>query len=67
VYALRQAFYSAVSQEDLVCIVRSVVERAKTGDIAAAKVVLDWTIGRPGAMARFGTGQPWIDALVENW
>jgi len=63
VHLRRQTFYSAVSEADLIAIVGAVVEKAKRGDIAAAKVILEWTIGRPGALAQLDGGGSWLDSL----
>lgn len=43
---LRKAFTEAVTDEDVAEIARSLVDLAKGGDIAAAKVVLDRCIGK---------------------
>ena len=63
VYRLRQCFYASVSEGDLTEIVTMIVAKAKGGDIGAAKLVLEWTIGRPGTLAQFTAGEPLSDAL----
>jgi hypothetical protein len=45
--ALRQALHDAVTPEDLAAVARALVDRAKAGDVAAAKELLDRIIGRP--------------------
>jgi hypothetical protein len=45
--AIRSAFLNAISQQDLQAIVRTLVEKAKAGDLVAAKLILLWAIGRP--------------------
>jgi len=45
--AMRQAVCRAVSEEDLQAITRALVEKAKDGDVAAAKLVLGYTAGKP--------------------
>jgi hypothetical protein len=44
---LRRAFLEAVSDADLQAIARTLVERAKGGDLAAIKVVCLWVLGKP--------------------
>lgn len=44
---LRKAFAQSVSHEDIKAIAFALVEAAKGGDIAAAKLVLDRCCGRP--------------------
>jgi len=46
---LRQAFVTAVSLEDVAEIAATLVAAAKSGDIAAAKLLLDRVFGKPGA------------------
>jgi hypothetical protein len=45
--ALRQLLLERVSDDDLAAIVDRVVEMAKEGDLAAAKLVLSYTVGKP--------------------
>lgn len=45
--ALRQALHDAVTPEDMAAVARALVERAKAGDVAAARELLDRIIGRP--------------------
>jgi hypothetical protein len=45
--ALRQALHDAVTAEDIAAVARMLVERAKAGDVAAARELLDRIIGRP--------------------
>jgi hypothetical protein len=49
VAAFRQEFMAAVSKEDLAVIVRSLIDKAKQGDVAAARIVLQYTLGKPAA------------------
>jgi len=44
---LRSALIQAVSQRDMKAIVAAMIQRAKDGDSAAAKLVLSYTIGQP--------------------
>lgn len=48
---LRRTLLGAVSDDDLRAIVAKLVERAKTGDMAAIREVLDRLIGKPGESA----------------
>jgi hypothetical protein len=45
--AARKAFCDAVSHEDLVEIARAMKAKAKGGDVAAAKLVLAYAVGKP--------------------
>jgi hypothetical protein len=47
VAALRQEFLKAVTSEDISGIARAMIQKAKEGDVAAAKVVLQYTLGKP--------------------
>ena len=47
VAALRAALLDAVSEEDLRALARSLVEKARGGDVAAAKLLLSYAVGRP--------------------
>src|SRR5207302_545944 len=49
VAAMRQVVQEAVSEEDLRAIVGKLVEQAKEGNIAAAKLVLAYAVGKPAA------------------
>jgi hypothetical protein len=45
--AMRRAFFDAVTEEDLAAIARAMIEKAKQGDVAAARLVAQYTMGRP--------------------
>jgi hypothetical protein len=45
---MRRAFSEAVSEEDLVEVVGMIKRKAKEGDMAAAKLLLAYVIGKPG-------------------
>lgn len=47
VAALRSALVNALADEDMQSLVRGLVEKAKTGDVAATKLLLAYTVGRP--------------------
>jgi hypothetical protein len=47
VAALRQEFFAAATKEDIAAIARALIEKAKQGDVAAARLVLQYTLGRP--------------------
>ena len=49
VAAMRQAFFVAVTTEDIAVIARAMIDKAKEGDVAAARIVLQYTLGRPAA------------------
>jgi hypothetical protein len=44
---MRQEFLKAVTSEDMAGIVRAMISKAKEGDVAAAKLVLQYTLGKP--------------------
>jgi hypothetical protein len=61
VAALRQAAVDAVSADDVRAIIAKMTEKALAGDVAAAKVVLSYAVGRPAAA-------PEPDRLdIEEW
>jgi hypothetical protein len=43
---LRRELYRAVTPEDLRAVVRALVEKARAGDVAAIKELLDRTVGK---------------------
>jgi hypothetical protein len=45
--ALRQALHDAVTREDMAAVARALIDKAKAGDVAAARELLDRIIGRP--------------------
>lgn len=49
VAAIRQAFFSAVSDEDLKGIVAAIIAEAKKGNVQAAKLLLSYLLGKPAA------------------
>jgi hypothetical protein len=49
VAALRKAFLQGVTPEDLAAIAAALLAKAKEGDLAAAKLVLAYAIGKPEA------------------
>ena len=46
---MRKSMLEAVSQEDLQQITAAMVAKAKSGDVAAAKLVLQYVVGKPSA------------------
>ena len=49
VAAFRQEFMAATTKEDIAAIARAMIEKAKDGDCAAARIVLQYTLGKPAA------------------
>ena len=49
VAAFRQEFMAAVTGDDIAVIVRALIDKAKAGDVAAARLVLQYTLGKPAA------------------
>jgi hypothetical protein len=45
--ALRQALMSAVTPQDIADVAAKLMEKAKQGDVSAAKLVLSYTLGKP--------------------
>ncbi len=45
--ALRQAMLEVVTVDDLKAIMRELIERARLGDVAAARLVLAYAVGKP--------------------
>lgn len=52
---LRKAFYDAVTADDLSAIAAVVVDKAKAGDLAAAKLILAYAVGSPESNAEAGS------------
>ncbi len=44
---LRSAFCRRISQEEIELVAETLLERAKAGDVAAARLVLNYSIGKP--------------------
>jgi len=44
---MRSALCAAVSEEDVEAVTRKLVEQAKAGDVAAARIVLAYVVGQP--------------------
>jgi hypothetical protein len=44
---MRRVLCDAVSEEDLAAIARQMLEKAKGGDVAAAKLLLGYVVGQP--------------------
>ncbi len=47
---LRAALVRAVTPEDIAAVVAALVEKARSGDVAAARELLDRTLGKPDAL-----------------
>ncbi len=57
VFARRRAFLSVVNEATIKSIAREIVAAAKSGDLAAAKLILEWTIGRPAPLSEPHDGE----------
>lgn len=44
---LRAALLDAVKPSDMLAIIKSMIDKAKAGDIQAAKIILERTLGQP--------------------
>jgi hypothetical protein len=51
VAALRQALLNAVTEDDMSAITKAVIDEAKAGNIAAAKLLFQYVLGKPGSTA----------------
>jgi hypothetical protein len=49
--AFRRALLNCVSEEDIIAITRAVIEEAKNGNVAAAKLLFQYVFGKPGPAA----------------
>ncbi len=47
---LRAALVRAVTPEDIAAVVEALVKKARSGDVAAARELLDRTLGKPDAL-----------------
>jgi hypothetical protein len=47
VAALRRALLDSVTEDDIKAIAKAVIEEAKDGNIAAAKIIFQYTLGKP--------------------
>ena len=47
---LRAALYEAVTREDLVAVIQALVQKAREGNVAAARELLDRLLGKPEAI-----------------
>ena len=46
---LRQVILDALTDAELIAVTRSMIERAKKGDVAAARLLLQYSLGKPAA------------------
>jgi hypothetical protein len=61
-YELRQAALEAVGDEDIRAVMTSLLEQAKGGDVQAAKLALEYAVGRPAqAVELSGPGGAALD------
>jgi hypothetical protein len=51
VAALRQALLNCVTEDDITAIAKAVIEEAKGGNIAAAKLIFHYVLGKPASAA----------------
>lgn len=56
--ALKAAMFANVHGQDIATIIRSMIAEAVGGDVQAAKLVLEYTIGKPKETYQFTGGQP---------
>ena len=53
VAALRQAMLEGVTGEDLAAVFQAVLAKARAGDLAAARLVLAYAVGKPAPSRKF--------------
>jgi hypothetical protein len=61
VAALRRALLDSVTEDDMSAIAKAVIEEAKTGNVAAAKLIFQYVLGKPDSAANFD-----LPAPIEN-
>jgi hypothetical protein len=49
VAALRRALLTSITDDDMTAITKAVIDEAKAGNIAAAKLLFQYVLGKPGA------------------
>jgi hypothetical protein len=62
IHNLRRAIIAASTPKDIMEIVQKLAELAKAGDVAAAKVYLDYVVGRPPRMIELSVDTGGYDA-----
>ena len=58
VAALRQALLECVTEDDIRAIAKAVIEEAKTGNVAAAKLIFQYVLGKPDSAANLDMSAP---------
>jgi hypothetical protein len=51
VAALRRALLTSVTEDDMTAITKAVIDEARAGNIAAAKLLFQYVLGKPGSTA----------------
>lgn len=66
---LRVALIGAMTAEDIATVARVLVEHARAGDLAAIKLLLDYTIGKLSKADEDAAGGPVVVRVVtdEHW
>jgi hypothetical protein len=62
IHNLRRAIIAASTPRDIIEIVQKLAELAKAGDVAAARVYLDYVVGRPARMIELSVETAGYDA-----
>jgi hypothetical protein len=55
--ALRQAMLDCVTDEDIQAVIKAVIDQAKEGNIAAAKLFFQYVFGKPGPVDDMGRNE----------
>src|SRR4051812_29265740 len=61
---LRAALYAAVSAQDIADVMQAMIGQARQGNLGAARLVLSYTLGRPGATAEKEQDTPEMRGLA---
>ena len=52
---LKSALHEALTEDGIAAVARAMLEKAKQGDVAAARLLLEYGIGKPVAGSRLAT------------
>lgn len=64
VHQLKQAVYATVTMKDLKGVIKAMVHKAQQGDVAAARLIMEYAIGKPDMVQPIQQGQQ-IDIQIE--
>lgn len=69
VAALRRELLRVVTPDDVAEIVRALVDKAKAGDLHAAREILDRTIGKPASVVQVEIAErlELLESVLQRW